>query len=64
MATQYPDFSQIVRESACSMLNDPGALSEFIVARTLERGNHGMAINIQDARELIKDYLNVLCENR
>ena len=63
MGSQYLDFSQVVRESACSMLNDPGVLSDFFVAEALKRGR-GKDINIQDAKELIRDYLSILCESR
>lgn len=31
------DFSQMVSESACSMLNDPGAISEYLIAKALKR---------------------------
>jgi hypothetical protein len=60
---EYPDFSQVVAESACSILNNPGVLSEYFIAEALERRHKG-AINIKDARELIEDYLTALCESR
>jgi len=62
MPDQYPEFSEMVRESACAMLNNPGLLSEYFITRALERRHKG-TINIQDARELIEDYLTVLCES-
>lgn len=62
--TQFTDFPQVVRESACAMLNDPGSISEPIVSEALERGNRGKDISVRDAREMIKDYLTVLCESR
>ncbi len=63
MNSQYSDFSQVVRESACSMLNDPGVLSDSFIAEALKRGR-GKAINLQDAKELVRDYLSLLCEKR
>ncbi len=64
MAAEYKDFPQMLRESACSMLNDPGTLSEFMVTRALERGNYGGRINLRDAKEFLKNYLTILCESR
>jgi hypothetical protein len=63
MASQYADFPQVVKESACTMLRDPGAISEFIVAEVLGRGR-AKDVNMQDAKELIRDYLTVLCGSR
>ncbi len=63
MASEYLDFPQVVTESACAMLNNPGVLSDFVIAETLEHGR-AKDINFQDAKELIKDYLNVLCKAR
>ena len=63
MASEYGDFSEVVKDSACTMLHDPGAVSEFIVAEALERGR-AKDVNLQDAKELIRDYLSVLCANR
>ncbi len=63
MDTEYHDFSQIVVESACSMLNNPGVLSEHLIAEALERRHKG-TVNIKDAKELVEDYLAVVCESR
>ncbi len=54
-------LSQGVRDAACSMLNDPAILSEYFVSQVLRRRHKG-AIQLHDARELIEDYLHVLCE--
>ncbi len=63
METSYGDFSEIVRDSACSMLNDPGVLSDVVIGKALQRRHEG-TIGIQDAREFIEDYLRVLCRSR
>ncbi len=55
----YPP--QGVRDAACSMLNDPAILSEYFVSQVLRRRHKG-AIQLHDARELIDDYLHVLCD--
>ncbi len=62
MAEQYSEFSEIVRESACAMLNYPGLLSDHFITRVLERRHKG-TVSIQDAKELIEDYLTLLCES-
>lgn len=58
----YLEFSEMVTESACAMLNYRGVLSDPFVSRVLERRHKG-TINIQDAKELIEDFLMVLCES-
>ncbi len=63
MDTEYRDLSQIVIESACSLLKDPVVLSEYFIAEALERRQKGI-INIKDAKELSGEYLAVLCESR
>ncbi len=63
MESGYSDFSQIAVESACSMLNNPGVLSEYFIAEALERRHKG-TINLKNARELIEDYLTTLCQSR
>ncbi len=45
------------------MLNNPGVLSDYFIAEALERRHKG-TINIRDAKELVEDYLSVLCESR
>ncbi len=54
-------LSEGVRDAACSMLSDPSILSEYFVSRVLRRRHKG-TIQLHDARELIEDYLNLLCE--
>jgi hypothetical protein len=63
MDSRFTDFSQIVSESACAMLNDPKVVSDLLLAKALERGRT-KAISLQDAKEFVKDYLKVLCERR
>ena len=63
MVSEYTDFSQVVKDSACTMLQDPGAVSEFRIAEVLGRGR-AKDVNLQEARELIEDYLTLLCSNR
>ncbi len=63
MASDYRDFSQVVKDSACTMLHDPGAVSEIHIAEAL---GHGRAkdVNLQEAKELFEDYLTLLCSDR
>ena len=63
MASKYADFPQAVKESACTLLQDPRTVSEFIVAEALERGR-AKDLNMQDAKEMIRDYLTVRCASR
>jgi len=63
MENTYPDFPQMASESACSMLNNPGLLSEHLIAQVVARRHKG-TIPIQEAKELIEDYFTVLCERR
>ncbi len=55
-------WMEISKDSVCMLQNDPALWSEDVISRTMRR-HEATAINIQDARSFIKDYLNVLCES-
>jgi hypothetical protein len=63
LASEYADFPRVGKDSSCTILQDWGALFEFIHAEALERGRAKDVI-MQDVKELIQGYPTVLCGSR